>query len=87
MLIQDIEERRDLRYAILAENLKKFRIEKGYSQERISRAIGVTRMAVYRWENKIVAPSAVSLYMWCQYVGVDINRLFMTDDEWTTHCL
>lgn len=40
-----------------SERLKKFRIEKGYTQYRLANALNVSQNAVYNWENGKREPS------------------------------
>ena len=45
----------------MGKKIKKAREEKGFSQEYIAERLGVSRQAVYKWENDVSQPSATNL--------------------------
>ena len=50
--------------------LKFLRSEKNVSQKTVARYLGVTRKAVWNWENTIQVPSAYSAYRLAIFYGV-----------------
>lgn len=80
----DTEEIRSM-YAIIAANVERLRKEKGYSQERLAMAIGVSRPYIYRCERavkqylgaKYTHYSVELLYKISVVLGCDINEFFI----------
>ncbi len=61
--------------SILGEQIKKYRIKKGYTQEKLGSIIGVTTQAVSKWERGSV-PDAELLPDLADALDVDINSLY-----------
>ena len=51
------------------EKIKKARKEKGFSQEYMAERLGVSRQAVYKWENDVSKPSAANIIAISELLG------------------
>ena len=60
---------------MLAETLKKLRIEKGYSQREMAELVYVTRSTVARWENGSRLPDPVMISRLSKSLGVETGML------------
>lgn len=63
------------------EKLKKFRKEKGYSQEELAEQLGVSRQAVSKWENDQGFPETEKLIQISSMFNVSIDTLLKDGDE------
>ncbi|EJQ72748.1 conserved hypothetical protein [Bacillus mycoides] len=59
----------------LGEQLKKLRESKGFSQEDVAKKIGVTRQAVYKWENDKSYPDIDNLILLSEMYNVTLDEL------------
>ncbi|MES5943359.1 MULTISPECIES: helix-turn-helix domain-containing protein [unclassified Bacillus cereus group] len=59
----------------LGEQLKKLRELKGFSQEDVAKKIGVTRQAVYKWENDKSCPDIDNLILLSEMYNVTLDEL------------
>ena len=59
----------------LGEALKGHRTSRGYTQEYVAEAVGVSRQAVSKWENGTAEPSTSNLLALARLYGVDLNEL------------
>ena len=59
----------------LGEQLKKLRESKGFSQEDVAKKIGVTRQAVYKWENDKSYPDINNLILLSEMYNVTLDEL------------
>ncbi|GAB6434004.1 MULTISPECIES: helix-turn-helix domain-containing protein [Bacillus] len=59
----------------LGEQLKKLRESKGFSQEDVAKKIGVTRQAVYKWENGKSYPDIDNLILLSEMYNVTLDEL------------
>ncbi|ABK84921.1 DNA-binding protein [Bacillus thuringiensis] len=59
----------------LGEQLKKLRESKGFSQEDVAKKIGVTRQAVYKWENDKSCPDIDNLILLSEMYNVTLDEL------------
>lgn len=59
----------------LGEQLKKLRESKGFSQEDVAKKIGVTRQAVYKWENDKSYPDIDNLISLSEMYNVTLDEL------------
>lgn len=64
-----------LKMAAIGEQIKKFRVRKGYTQEKLGSLIGVTTQAVSKWERGSV-PDAELLPDIADALDIDVNSLF-----------
>ena len=65
-----------------AERLKELRIEKGLSQEQLSKAIGgsITPSAIGLWELKKRVPNIEAAMILAEYFGVSLDYLTGMED-------
>ena len=66
--------------SVIGEQIRRFRIQKCYTQEQLSREVGVTTQAVSKWERGS-APDAEILPLIADVLGVDINSLFGIEEQ------
>ena len=65
---------------IFAERLKDLRNEKGISLKYLAKEIGVTDMAISRWENEQRIPNIENLASLAKYFGVSTDYLLGLED-------
>lgn len=66
--------------SVIGDQIKKYRIKSGYTQEQLGRMIGVTTQAVSKWERGGL-PDTEILPRIAQSLGISIDTLFGYDDE------
>ena len=66
--------------SIIGEQIKKYRIKMGYTQEQLGQIIGVTTQAVSKWERGGL-PDTELLPRIAHSLGINIDTLFGDDDE------
>ena len=64
---------------VIGKQIRKYRNEKGYTQEQLGRLLGVSTQAVSKWENG-GTPDIVLLPMLSDVLGVSIDALFGCED-------
>ena len=67
---------------MLAENLKKIRKDKGYTQEILAEKLNVVRQTVSKWEKGLSLPDVDMLYKVANVLETDVNILL--DGQITT---
>lgn len=60
----------------IGENIKQYRIKKGYTQEALANAVGVSPQAVSKWENDENIPDGEMLIPIATALGISLDRLF-----------
>lgn len=65
----------------IANRLIKLRKEKGYSQESLAEALGISRQAVSKWERAESSPDTDNLICLAKLYGVSLDELLKTDDS------
>ena len=65
----------------VANRLQKLRKEKGYSQEQLAEALGISRQAVSKWERAEASPDTDNLILLARLYGVSLDELLSTDDD------
>ncbi|PPA87082.1 transcriptional regulator [Brevibacillus laterosporus] len=65
----------------LGQQLKKFRELKSLSQEDIAQKIGVTRQAVYKWENDKSYPDIDNLILLSELYNVTLDELIKGNES------
>ena len=61
---------------LFAETLRKLRMERGLSQEKLGKQMFIDHSTVARWENGSRMPDAMMLHRLARCLGVDANTLF-----------
>ena len=61
---------------IFADRLKELRIEKGLSLKQLSRELGISDVAIGRWERKLQVPNIEMLDLVAKYFEVTPNYFF-----------
>ncbi len=59
----------------LAENMRRLRQEKGYSQQQLARMVCVDRSSIARWESGLRVPDLILLSRLAGCLGVDLSVL------------
>ena len=72
--------------SVIGENIKKYRIESGITQEQLGELIGVTTQAVSRWERG-GTPDTEMLPILSDVLGVSIDALFSREEQEFNHTL
>ena len=57
----------------IADNIKKFRVARGYTQSELAILLSVTPQAVSRWENGQALPDITLLPLLAKYLNVSID--------------
>ena len=63
----------------IANRLQKLRKEKGYSQEQLAEALGISRQAVSKWERAESSPDTDNLICLAKLYGVSLDELLSTE--------
>ena len=64
---------------MIAKNIYELRKEKGISQQRLAKEIGVTQKAIDFWEKGINEPKASYVCALCKYFNVSADELLGID--------
>lgn len=65
----------------LGSQLKWFRQSKNFSQEDVAQKVGVTRQAVYKWENNKSYPDIDNLILLSELYEVTIDELIKESEN------
>lgn len=60
----------------LGRKMRAVRREKNLSVEAVALETGRDPGTLYDWEIGATSPSAVNLYLWCQFMGVNMDDMF-----------
>lgn len=63
-----------------AKQIKYLRKEKGITQEQLGKAIGVSKMAISKYESGDAVPNDDNKIKIARYFGVSVEELFYTQD-------
>ena len=66
--------------SVIGQQIKQYRLKKGYTQEALGRMIGVTTQAVSKWERGS-SPDAELLPLIADALGVNIDSLFGREEQ------
>lgn len=64
---------------IFGNNLRRIRIEKGFTQEQLANELGVEISQISRIERGIINTSITTLYFISMILNVDLNEFFKKD--------
>ena len=65
----------------LGRRIARLRLERGMTQERLARELGVTAQAVSKWENDLSAPDIMSLPTLARTLGVTVDELLSAAEQ------
>jgi len=65
---------------IFPERLKELRTEKELSKRELAKAIGVSDVAISRWENNLRVPNVINLYALAKFFDVSADYLIGLED-------
>lgn len=65
----------------IANRLMNLRKEKGYTQEELADALGISRQAVSKWERAEASPDTDNLICLAKLYGVSLDELLRTDES------
>ncbi|MCR5307566.1 MAG: helix-turn-helix domain-containing protein [bacterium] len=65
----------------IANRLQQLRKEKGYSQEELAQALGLSRQAVSKWERAESSPDTDNLICLAKLYGMSLDELLNTDES------
>ena len=65
----------------VANRLQKLRKEKGYSQEQLAEALGISRQAISKWERAESSPDTDNLICLAKLYGISLDELLSTDES------
>lgn len=60
--------------SIIAERLRDFRTESGYTQEKLAKKAGIDRKTVNRIENALFSPTVDTLYRLCKVLEITPSK-------------
>lgn len=65
---------------IFCERLKELRLEKKLSKQQLAKEIGVSDVAISRWENNKRVPNIINLYALAEFFNVSSDYLIGLED-------
>lgn len=60
---------------VFAENLRRFRTEKGYTQGELADMLNINRTTLTKYETGVTEPDFERLKLICEILGVDFNTI------------
>lgn len=57
--------------------IREFRKEKGLSQHKLAKMVGLKRRSIMAYENKTISPSLETAYKICKVLDKDIKEVFI----------
>ena len=70
----------------ITENIKKYRIARGYTQSELALLLSVSPQAVSRWENGQAFPDITFLPLLAKYLNVTIDEIMGSEGQ-RSECL
>lgn len=64
----------------IANRLQKLRKEKGYSQEQLAEALGISRQAISKWERAEASPDTDNLICLAKLYGISLDNLLNLEE-------
>lgn len=65
----------------MTNNIRRLRLERGLTQSELGKKLGVTKGAVYTWENGKREPSAAAVEKMCGFFSITRAELYMSEAE------
>lgn len=65
----------------ITSKLAEYRNKKGYSQEDLARAIGVSKTTIQSWENQRGMSSVMRVVKLCKELDADVRDLFLLESN------
>ncbi|WP_040327207.1 helix-turn-helix transcriptional regulator [Fannyhessea vaginae] len=65
---------------VITNRIAEFRKEKGLSQHRLAKAVGLKRRSIMAYENNIISPTLETAYKISLVLGKDIKEVFILSD-------
>ncbi|MGY3776932.1 helix-turn-helix transcriptional regulator [Helcococcus sueciensis] len=62
---------------IIENKIAEFRKEKGLSQHRLAKAVGLKRRSIMAYENNSISPTLETAYKICKVLDKDIKEVFI----------
>lgn len=62
---------------IIENRIAEFRKEKGLSQHRLAKAVGLKRRSIMAYENNTISPTLETAYKICKVLDKDIKEVFI----------
>ena len=62
---------------IIENKIAEFRKEKGLSQHRLAKAVGLKRRSIMAYENNTISPTVETAYKICKVLDKDIKEVFI----------
>ncbi|MCT1796946.1 helix-turn-helix transcriptional regulator [Helcococcus kunzii] len=60
--------------------IEEFRKEKGLSQHKLAKAVGLKRRSIMAYENKMISPTIETAYKICKVLEKDIKEVFIFEE-------
>ncbi|MFL8888531.1 helix-turn-helix transcriptional regulator [Helcococcus kunzii] len=60
--------------------IEQFRKEKGLSQHKLAKAVGLKRRSIMAYENKMISPTIETAYKICKVLEKDIKEVFIFEE-------
>ena len=64
---------------LIKNRIAEFRKEKGLSQHRLAKAVGLKRRSIMAYENYTISPTLETAYKICKVLDKDIKEVFIFD--------
>lgn len=68
---------------MISDKLKQARIEKGYSQEEVSKKLKITRQSISKWENGRGYPDIYNMKLLCDLYEISVDAILKEDERFT----
>lgn len=62
--------------SIISSNIKETRKKRGFTQEEVSKAVGISRSTVAKWENGSAEPNALELKKLCEFLNISSEYIY-----------
>jgi len=66
---------------IIAQNLKEFRVSRGFSRMELAALVGITHQQISKYENNFNKIGADRLYLFAEAFGISMEVFFINDNK------